>query len=139
MQKDFPVQVSTRSPVVELVPPLGEQVSEGSQQGDLWVLVSVRPPAADVGVPVDPGRLGSSTSSGLGAPANLGQPLEDESVQLPESLPGGDVVPQRSRRATAGQHSDVHHLLWSAGVVGNDGVLSEGTSMTILAWFRPWT
>ncbi len=49
MQKDFPVQVSTRSPVVELVPPLGEQVSEWSQQGDLWVLVSVRPPAADVG------------------------------------------------------------------------------------------
>ncbi len=52
IQKDFPVQVSTRSPVVESVPPLG----------DLQVLVSETPLAADVGVPVDPGHLGSSTA-----------------------------------------------------------------------------
>ncbi len=92
-QKDFPVQVSTCSPVAESVPPLGEQVSEGSEQGDLWVLASETPPAADVEVSVDPGCLGSLTCSGLGAPANLGQPLEDALVQLPESLPDGDVVP----------------------------------------------
>ncbi len=138
-QKDFPVQVSTCSPVAESVPPLGEQVSEGSEQGDLWVLASETPPAADVEVSVDPGCLGSLTCSGLGAPANLGQPLEDALVQLPESLPDGDVVPRRPRRATAGQHSNMHHLPRSAGAVGNDGVLLEGTSMTISAWFRPWT
>ncbi|KAL1277561.1 hypothetical protein QQF64_024234 [Cirrhinus molitorella] len=108
------------SPVGEAAPPLGEQASELSEQGDLWVLVPEAPPAADIGVLVDSGHLGSQTSIGLGTPANFRQPLENESVQLPEHLSDGDVVLQRSRRGTAGQHSNLHHLPRSAGMVDND-------------------
>lgn len=56
-------------------------------------MVSKTSLAADVGVPVDSGHLGSSTSSGLGAPDDLGQPLENEFAQLPESLSDVGVIP----------------------------------------------
>ncbi|KAL0198302.1 hypothetical protein M9458_006842, partial [Cirrhinus mrigala] len=107
-QKDFSVPAPTHSPVVESEPPRSGQDFEGSEQGNLWVLVPKNPPAVDVAVPVDPGHLGPI--SGLGAPANLVQPLENEVVQLSEGLSNGDAVPRRSGRATAGQHSNVHHL-----------------------------
>lgn len=135
-QKDFSVPAPTHSPVVESESPGSGQDSEGLEQGDLWVLVPENPPAIDVAVPVDPGFFGPI--SGLGAPANSVQPLESEVVPLSEGLCNGDSVPRRSRRATAGQHSNVHHLPRSAGVVGSDGGPSEGTSRTIAALFRPW-
>ncbi|KAL0161382.1 hypothetical protein M9458_045107, partial [Cirrhinus mrigala] len=83
-QKDFSVPAPTYSPVVESEPPGSGQDSEELEQGDLWVLVPENPPAIDVAVPVDPGRLGPI--SGLGAPANSVQPLESEVVQLSEGL-----------------------------------------------------
>lgn len=136
IQKDPFVQASTRSPVVESVPSPGEPALEELEQGDLWVLVPETPPA-------DPGRVRTSISSGLGTSPNLVRPLGNEPIQQPPAQPGSlaeenEVVPRRSRRGTAGQHSNIHHLPRSVGAVGDDVVQLEVTSRAVSALFRPW-
>jgi hypothetical protein len=141
-QKDPLVHESMYDPVIESGPSSGEQASEGSEQGDLWVLEPGTPPEYIRG-PVGSGVVEVSTGRRLENLADpnwtFGSELVQQPLARPESLSdGADVVPQRSRRVTAGQHSNLHHLPRSVGVLGNVGVLPEVSSRAVVAWFRPW-
>lgn len=97
-------------------------------------VVSETPSIGEVSVPIVFDQLPPpSGEMAVAAPLSLGQSLAGESIQRPQGLPNDEAV-RRSSRTTAGQHSNIHRLPRSAGVVDNE----DGASRAISAIFRPW-
>ncbi|XP_043999798.1 uncharacterized protein LOC122846747 [Gambusia affinis] len=74
----------------------------------------------------------------LPGPSRIQGPLEVELPSLPQPATSRESV-RRTQRATAGQHSNVHHLPRPAGAPEQQvGYLPDPVLNTVTAVFRPW-
>lgn len=148
-----PTHVVPDGPVGELEQEPAEEVDEA----DLWLVrpegpqlvldsVDSAPSVPVFGVPGEQHQpcgmvvgpvLSPGTSAMEQAPVEVCPVLSPGSSAM-EQLPAAEVVPGRPRRATAGQHSNIHRLpravVETVMVAVPPGLMSN----TILAFFRPW-
>lgn len=109
--------------------------SDSSGDSESWFLVPVTPLPSDTPALPHAARFGRPSTSPV-EPAAL--PTVSNREQAPEPQPPSisQLVVRRSHRATAGQHSNVHHLPRAVGGL-------DGTSGPVLnaqmAIFRPWS
>lgn len=108
------------------------------EDGDLAYVVSEVPQLAHEGSTMRP------DSSGMGLVDDPPAPTEaanGEMVPVGRTLPLESpnplgVVPRRTGRVGAGQHSNVHHL---PRAIGNVNVNPPACGANaVMAWFRPW-
>lgn len=134
IRQDFIDPADVVSPVLETMPPLDKETSEEIELGDLWVAVPEIQPVVELRGAVNPVCNELARSEEDGASVQVDQPAENEVVPQMEGVLE-DVVVRRTKRATAGQHPNIHHLPQSVVVVGNEERLSSAISVL----YQPWT
>lgn len=119
--------------------PLGNSemvVEDSMDEVDLWVVQSE--PRQEEGISASTTRSVSRTVDGVShsdLEVSLGQHPES-SGSLPQE---NEALPRRSRRPTAGQHSNVYRLPRPVGeTVGGVQPVPEVMSNAVIAFFRPW-
>lgn len=133
-----PVHIPRVAHVVEPEQSLQDSLDEV----DLWVAVPESSQATCVPVPFEGSVVceGAVAINGPGPPCEVeisqGSSLDLSVLSQPREA---EVLPRKSRRPTAGQHSNVHHLPRAVGEAAECiRVPSGAMSSAVLAVFRPW-
>uniref|UniRef100_A0A8C1XCE3 Gypsy retrotransposon integrase-like protein 1 n=1 Tax=Cyprinus carpio TaxID=7962 RepID=A0A8C1XCE3_CYPCA len=133
-----PVHIPRVAHVVEPEQSLQDSLDEV----DLWVALPESSQATCVPVPFEGSVVceGAVAINGPGPPCEVeisqGSSLDLSVLSQPREA---EVLPRKSRRPTAGQHSNVHHLPRAVGEAAECiRVPSGAMSSAVLAVFRPW-